>query len=62
MQASQKLLQNQLKSMTKEPVEGFKVELADESNLYKWHCYIQGPPDTPYEGGIFQADMVFPEV
>jgi hypothetical protein len=54
MQASQKLLQNQLKAMAKEPVEGFKVEIIDESDMYKWRCYIQGPPDTPYEGGIFQ--------
>ncbi|KAL0489885.1 ubiquitin conjugating enzyme E2 [Acrasis kona] len=59
MQASQKLLQNQLKTMLKEPVEGFKVELCDDSDIYKWRCYIQGPPDTPYQGGIFQQKWSF---
>ena len=45
----------------KNPVEGFKVELADESNLFEWAVYIAGPPQTEYEGGIFKAVMLFPE-
>ncbi len=30
--------------LIKNPVEGFKVELADESNLFEWTVYIAGPP------------------
>jgi len=54
-------LQKELKDLTKNPVEGFKVELADEANLFEWVVYITGPPGTEYEGGIFKAVMGFPE-
>jgi len=59
-QASARLAK-ELKDLTKNPVGGFKVELADESNLFEWNVYIAGPPDTDYEGGIFKALMSFPE-
>jgi len=42
-----KVLQNQLKDILKEPVEGFAVELKSESNLFEWNIYIEGPHDTP---------------
>jgi len=54
-------LQKELKELTKNPVEGFKVELADEASLFEWKVYIQGPPGTDFEGGIFKASMTFPE-
>eukprot|EP01115_Flamella_aegyptia_P003329 TRINITY_DN15604_c0_g1_i1.p1 TRINITY_DN15604_c0_g1~~TRINITY_DN15604_c0_g1_i1.p1 ORF type:complete len:248 (-),score=77.68 TRINITY_DN15604_c0_g1_i1:35-703(-) len=54
-------LQKELKDLMKNPVEGFKVELADESNLFEWSVYIAGPPDTDFQGGIFKAVMLFPE-
>jgi len=54
-------LQKELKDLFKNPVEGFKVELADEANIFEWVVYITGPPGTEYEGGIFKAIMTFPE-
>ena len=59
--ASQKILQNQLKELKKNPVVGFKVNLQDESDLYTWDVWIEGPPSSPYEGGIFKAVMTFPK-
>ena len=32
-----------------------------ESNIMEWSATIAGPPDTPYQGGIFQLDIVFPQ-
>ena len=29
--------------------------------FYEWEALIQGPPDSPYEGGTFLLDMIFPE-
>lgn len=58
--AATKLLANTLKKVLTEPVEGFTVELADEDNLFEWKVYIEGPKDTPFEGGVFQLLMKFP--
>ena len=30
-------------------------------DLFKWNVTIQGPPATPYEGGLFEAMLEFPE-
>ncbi len=35
--ASIRALQSEYAKLQKEPVEGFTVKLADDSNLYKWH-------------------------
>ncbi len=61
MNVSAKILQNQLKELTKEPIEGFCCELADESDLYTWNVYLKGPGDTCYEEGIYRAQLHFPE-
>jgi len=54
------LLMKQLKELNKNPVEGFSAGLKDDSDPFKWEIMIMGPPDTPYEGGFFQAEMNFP--
>jgi ubiquitin-protein ligase len=56
-----KLLANQLQSILADPVEGFTVELANESSLYEWRVYIEGPRETCYEGGVFQLSLNFPK-
>jgi len=55
------LLMKQLKDLKKNPVEGFSAGLKDDSDPFVWEIMIIGPPDTPYEGGFFQAEMVFPK-
>jgi len=56
-----KLLANQLQGIIADPVEGFTVELADESSLFEWRVYIEGPKETCYEGGVFQLSLNFPK-
>jgi len=41
-------------------VEGFLC-VPDEDNFFEWSVYIEGPRDTPYEGGIFEMKMEFPK-
>ncbi|KAF9517357.1 hypothetical protein BS47DRAFT_1371406 [Hydnum rufescens UP504] len=31
-----------------------------EENFFEWEALIQGPEDTPYEGGVFTARLSFP--
>jgi len=33
----------------------------DETNMMLWRATIKGPPDSPYEGGIFKLDIKLPE-
>ncbi|XP_063280173.1 ubiquitin-conjugating enzyme E2 R2-like [Prinia subflava] len=60
MSSSQKALMLELKSLQEEPVEGFRITLVDESDLYNWEVAIFGPPNTLYEGGYFKAHIKFP--
>ncbi|CAI8022537.1 Ubiquitin-conjugating enzyme E2 R1 [Geodia barretti] len=50
----------ELKALHRDPVEGFTVTVPDDSDMYVWHVAIFGPPDTPYQGGYFKAEMKFP--
>lgn len=55
------LLRNQLKELAKNPVDGFSVGLADDSNIYEWQCMMEGPADTDYAGGFFPCTLSFPK-
>ncbi|KAG5847817.1 hypothetical protein ANANG_G00130220 [Anguilla anguilla] len=50
----------EMKSLQEEPVEGFRITLVDEADLYNWEVAIFGPPNTLYEGGYFKARIKFP--
>lgn len=54
------LLRNQLRDLTRNPIEGFSAGLVNDSNILQWQVTIMGPPDTLYEGGFFTATMTFP--
>lgn len=53
-------LSQELRSLEIQPVEGFKVKLVNDNNLFEWEVGIFGPPDTIYQGGYFKAIMKFP--
>ncbi|KAH9283935.1 Ubiquitin-conjugating enzyme E2 R1 [Echinococcus granulosus] len=53
-----KALQKEFKELAETPVEGFKVALVDESNLFVWDVAIFGPPQTLYEGGYFKSNGI----
>lgn len=31
-----------------------------EDNLFEWHFTVRGPPESPYEGGIYHGRIMFP--
>jgi ubiquitin-conjugating enzyme E2 R len=49
------------KSLQEEPVEGFRVKLLNDDNMFEWSVGIFGPPETLYQGGYFKAIMKFPQ-
>jgi len=48
-------LSSELKSLNDEPLEGFRVGLANEDNAFDWDIAIFGAPGTLYEGGYFKV-------
>lgn len=57
--AATKALQQELKGLQKEPLEGFTVQLVND-NLFEWEVAIFGPPNTLYQGGYFKSNIKFP--
>jgi len=53
-------LQKELKRITQFPPPGCSAGLK-KGSLDHWTATIMGPPDTPYEGGIFKLDIKFPK-
>jgi len=48
------------KSLDDDPVEGFRVKLVNDEDLFLWEVALFGPPDTLYAGGYFKAHLKFP--
>ena len=57
--AAAKRLQQEIADLRKQKTAGFVVDV-DESNIFKWHVKIFGPPETLYEGGYFKGVLDFP--
>jgi len=59
MESSKLLLMKEYKRLRKDPPDDFSMNI-NESNIYEWKVYFQGPIDTLYEEGYFSAKMTFP--
>lgn len=46
--------------MAQQPLEGIIAAPVSDDDLFRWHCALAGPPDTPYEHGLYQATLQFP--
>lgn len=54
-------LLTEYKSITNNPPDGITAGPVSEDDLLHWECLIQGPEDTPFEGGVFPAELKFPK-
>ncbi|KAF7586610.1 hypothetical protein BBP40_008617 [Aspergillus hancockii] len=57
---SQKRIAKELAELTESPPEGITVELANESDLYQWRVYMEGPEGSPYHNGKFLVKLNLP--
>lgn len=53
-------LMTEYKQLLNDPPEGISAGPVTEDDFFTWECLVQGPEDTPYEGGLFPASLVFP--
>ncbi|KAJ1955857.1 ubiquitin-conjugating enzyme [Linderina pennispora] len=55
-----KRLMTEYKELCLHAPEGITAGPVSEDNFFEWEAVIAGPPDTPFEGGIFTATLSFP--
>lgn len=58
--AQRRLLQ-EYRALTNNPPEGITAGPISEDDILHWECLIQGPEGTPFEGGVFPAELKFPK-
>ncbi|KAG0233236.1 Ubiquitin-conjugating enzyme E2 G2 [Actinomortierella wolfii] len=56
-----KRLMTEYREITLHAPEGITAAPISENNFFEWEALIEGPADTPYEGGIFTATLSFPK-
>lgn len=52
-------LRKELKVISQDPPPNIHVS-CDEANILTWHYVLEGPEDTPYEGGWYWGILKFP--
>ncbi|KAG2378805.1 hypothetical protein C9374_007953 [Naegleria lovaniensis] len=56
---AQRRIMKDLTQLQQNPLEGVRAApLGDD--VFNWNAYIDGPADSPYEGGIFKLKINFP--
>lgn len=58
---AQKRLFHEYKNLSTNPPDGITAGPVIEDDMYYWEALIQGPEGTPFEGGVFAAEMKFPK-
>eukprot|EP00008_Paramoeba_atlantica_P012356 CAMPEP_0201479448 /NCGR_PEP_ID=MMETSP0151_2-20130828/4147_1 /ASSEMBLY_ACC=CAM_ASM_000257 /TAXON_ID=200890 /ORGANISM="Paramoeba atlantica, Strain 621/1 / CCAP 1560/9" /LENGTH=164 /DNA_ID=CAMNT_0047860945 /DNA_START=79 /DNA_END=573 /DNA_ORIENTATION=+ len=53
-------LMREYRELTLNPPEGITAGPMNEGNFFEWESLVVGPPDTPFEGGAFEAKLLFP--
>ena len=58
---AQKRLFHEYKNLSTNPPEGITAGPVSEDDMFYWEALIQGPEGTPFEGGVFAAELKFPK-
>tara|TARA_B100000676_G_C17954707_1_gene774044 strand:- start:799 stop:1254 length:456 start_codon:yes stop_codon:yes gene_type:complete len=52
---------NELKEMKNDPPSNCNAGPIDDNNIFLWEGSIVGPSDSPYAGGLFKLEIIFPK-
>ena len=58
--ATNNRLINEIKRVKNEPIDNVTFDI-DEKNLFVWKFTLLGPHESPYDGGIYNGLIKFPE-
>lgn len=53
-------VQKEIKRLAKSPPPGISAWPANENSITQLQVQMQGPPDTPYELGLFRLEVCLP--
>lgn len=56
---AQKRLFHEYKNLSTNPPDGITAGPVSEDDMFYWEALIQGPEGTPFEGGVFAAELKF---
>lgn len=59
--SASKRLFKEYKGLSSDPPEGITAGPISEDDMFLWEALIQGPEGTPFEGGVFPAELKFPK-
>ena len=54
-------IKNELKKMKKENLKMIRAGPKNDTNLFEWEAFINGPENSPYEGGVFELEVKIPQ-
>ena len=55
-----KRIAKELLDFSKEEITGVRIECPDEKNIFEQIGWVDGPVDTPFEGGQWKLSIKFP--
>lgn len=59
--AASRRLNREYENLTKSGLKEITGGPASEDDIFLWEVLIQGPKDTPFEDGLFPAELKFPK-
>ena len=54
-------LNQEYRALTENPPDGIVAGPVKQEDMFYWQAFIEGPEGTPFEGGIFEAELKFPQ-